>query len=72
MSLILYSTDCPKCKVLKQKLNDKNIDFNEVNDVEEMAKKGIEKVPVLGLGDKLMSFVEANQWVNDQPSKPSI
>ena len=36
MKVILYSTGCPKCRVLKTKLDKKNINYIENNDVEEM------------------------------------
>ena len=47
MIVILYSTNCPKCKVLKQKLSEAKIDFIEFTDVEEMIKMGISHVPIL-------------------------
>jgi glutaredoxin len=34
--ITLYSTGCPKCKVLETKLNNKNIEFNVNTDVDEM------------------------------------
>ena len=33
MDIILYSTGCPKCKILKKKLEDKNIDYVESDDI---------------------------------------
>lgn len=64
MDIILYSTGCPKCKVLKKKLDVKNIDYAENNDINKMAELGITQVPVLSVDNKLMSFAEANDWVN--------
>lgn len=64
--IILYSTGCPKCNVLKDKLNRKNIIFDEVSDKNEMIKKEIVKVPVLEVNGELMDFVKANDWVNNQ------
>lgn len=64
--IVLYSTGCPKCKILKSKLSHKSIGFKEINDTDKMLKKGIAKVPVLEINGKIMSFVEANSWVNDQ------
>lgn len=62
--LILYSTGCPKCKVLKKKLDSKNIQYKEVNDVEEMRKFGILSVPVLRVENKLYNFTDAVNYVN--------
>ena len=63
---VLYSTGCPKCKVLKSKLAAKGILFTEVNDVEEMLNLGIDTVPVLFHNNRRMEFKEAIEWVNSQ------
>lgn len=59
MRVKLYSTDCPKCKVLKKKLNDEGIDFEECTDVEEMQSLGIMSVPVLEIDGEMFSFSES-------------
>lgn len=64
MSIILYSTGCPKCKVLKSKLESKNIEFVENNSVEEMTGLGITQVPVLSVGGVMFDFKQAVDWVN--------
>lgn len=66
MEVILYSTGCPKCNVLKKKLNDKNINFTENNDIDIMTSLGIEQVPVLSIDGKLMDFSQANAWINER------
>ena len=65
MSIILYSTGCPKCKVLKSKLEDKGIEFVENNSVEEMIELGITQVPVLSVCGALLDFKKAVTWVNE-------
>lgn len=65
MSIILYSTGCPKCKVLKSKLEAKKIEFVENNSVEEMAGLGITQVPVLSVAGVLLDFGKAVTWVNN-------
>ena len=42
--IILYTTGCPRCHVLETKLKQKNIEYVECNDVEEMEKKDISSV----------------------------
>lgn len=64
--IILYSTGCPKCKILKNKLDNKNIEYMEVNNVDVMLGLKIDAVPVLFCGDKRMEFKEAIEWVNKQ------
>lgn len=66
MEIILYSTGCPKCKVLKKKLADKNIEYLEIGDTAYMAALGIDAVPVLSVGGKPLSFQEAVEWVNER------
>lgn len=66
MAITLYSTGCPKCKVLKKKLEEKGIKYTENNSVDEMLSLGISQVPVLSVNNKLLDFSTANDWVNQQ------
>lgn len=63
---ILYSTGCPRCKVLEKKLESKGIAYENNNSVEEMLSLGITEVPVLNVCGQLLSFSEANEWINNQ------
>ena len=63
---ILYSTGCPRCKVLEKKLESKGIAYEKDNSVEEMLSLGITEVPVLNVYGQLLSFSEANEWINNQ------
>lgn len=66
MEITLYSTGCPKCKVLKKKLEEKGIKYTEINSVDEMLSLGISQVPVLSVNNELLDFSTANDWVNQQ------
>lgn len=66
MEIILYSTGCPKCSVIKKKLDAKGIEYAENSAVDTMVALGISQVPVLSVDGELLSFVEANQWVNER------
>lgn len=66
MKITLYSTGCPKCKVLKHKLEEKGIKYTENNSVDEMLSLGISQAPVLSVDNKLFDFSTANDWVNQQ------
>lgn len=66
MDIILYSTGCPKCNILKKKLAEKSIPYIENNNVEEMTSLGIDYIPVLLVNGKMMQFKEANDWINQQ------
>lgn len=63
--ITLYSTDCPKCKVLKKKLDTKGIEYTEVTDIEAIRKKGYAVVPILVVEDREMDFKSANEWLNN-------
>ena len=66
--IVLFSTGCPKCSILKKKLEQKGIVYQENNSVEEMLGLGITQVPVLKNGSRLLEFADANDWVNKQES----
>lgn len=64
--ITLYSTHCPRCRVLETKLTQKNIEFNVVTDVNKMESLGIQSVPILEVDDELLNFTDAIAWVNKQ------
>jgi glutaredoxin-related protein len=65
--VILYSTHCPRCKVLELKLKQKNIEFEENNNVEEMTAKGFKEAPKLEITDgTIMDFKQAVDWIKEQ------
>ena len=66
MEVTLYSTGCPKCKVLKTKMDQKDIKYNVVSDVDLMQSKGFMNLPVLEVDGNKMEFGEAIKWVNGE------
>lgn len=66
MDITLYSTHCPQCEILEEKLQVKNIPYTEVNDVTLMSNKGIKNVPVLEVNGEMMDFLKACEWVKKQ------
>ena len=62
----LYSTGCPRCNILKKKLDSKGITFTENNNIDEMLSMNITQVPVLVVDGEQMEFVDANNWINEQ------
>lgn len=66
MNVVLYSTGCPKCRVLESKLEDADIDYTVVNDIKEIEKLGVLSVPILQVDGKIMQFKEANNWLNEE------
>ena len=66
MNVILYSTGCPKCNILKKKLADAKIDYKVVEDVDVMVSKGLKEVAWLEVDGNLMNFVDSSKWINER------
>lgn len=66
MNIVLFSNNCPRCKVLKTKLEQNNIEFEENNDVEFMLQKGFTTTPVLEVNGIIYNFKEAVEWIKEQ------
>ena len=61
--MTLYSTGCPSCRLLKEKLDKFGKQYDLVTDKNIMRDKGIDKVPVLEVGGTLYSFKDALKLV---------
>lgn len=66
MEIIFHSTHCPKCKILEMKMQKKNINYVENNDVDSMLKKGIKFAPCLEIDGEILDFKNSIEWVNNQ------
>lgn len=64
--VILYSTGCPKCQVLKSKLDSKNISYEVFDDKDKMINKGFTNVPILEVDGEIMDFKKAVEWINKE------
>jgi glutaredoxin len=64
--VILYEHGCPRCKVLKMKLDQKKINYENVSDVEVMKEKGFTEAPKLEVNGVVMNFKEAVEWIKEQ------
>lgn len=63
--IILYSNNCPRCKILKRKLDDNKINYEIIDNVDTMIDKGLSTVPVLEINGRMLDFKEAVEWVNN-------
>lgn len=63
MNVILYSTGCPQCKVLEQKLKDARIDYEVSDEIDKIVEMGFMTAPVLEVDDQFMNLQAAFQWV---------
>lgn len=63
MEIVLYSTGCPKCKILKKKIEEKGIIYEENNSVDQMLDIGLESAPALSIDGNILLFKDALEWV---------
>lgn len=63
--IVLFSSGCPKCKVLKQKLDNKKIKYEISEDFDELITQNLQTVPVLKVNGKYYQFSEAIKVVNE-------
>ena len=56
---------CPKCTVLKKKLDSKNIKYAECMDKDILISKGIEFTPMIDVDGEMMDYARAIKWVNE-------
>jgi glutaredoxin len=66
MKVTLYTIGCPSCQILKEKLDNKNIQYETVTDTNVMQEKGFDSMPVLEVDNETMEYYDAVQWVNKQ------
>ena len=43
----LYTTHCPRCKVLETKMSKKGINYEEINSMDIMTEKGFKSVKII-------------------------
>lgn len=65
-SVILYEHGCPRCKVLKAKLDKSGIQYENINDIEVMKAKGFSEAPKLEVNGVVMDFKDAVKWIGEQ------
>lgn len=62
---IFTTQTCPRCHMLKEKMNIKGIDFKENQDVDEVIKLGYRSVPIVKKEDgEILDFGKAISWIN--------
>lgn len=58
---------CGICKIMKMKLDKKNIEYQELNLEDYMTRLNTDRAPVLQVNDKLYYRPkEINDWINQQ------
>lgn len=64
--MTLFKTEiCPKCKILQTKLDEKGLEYETSDDMQELIDLGFKTVPVLEVDGEYMEFNKAVQYVNN-------
>ena len=66
MDIIMYSTNCPRCKTMAMQMDKKKLSYAVRTDVNEMENLGIRSVPALCVDGKLMTYEQSMQWIAKQ------
>ena len=64
-NIILFSNNCPRCKILKQKLDNKQIKYIISDDFDEIIEQGLQTAPILKVDDKYLQFGEAIKFIGE-------
>ena len=64
--IILYEHGCPRCRVLKAKLDQRGITYETVSDIELMKAKGFTEAPKLEVNGVVLGYKEAVEWLKEQ------
>ena len=62
---ILYTIDCPACKILEKKLNAQGIEY-DIIDERENNPKNMTEFPQLEVNGEVMKYTDAVKWVKAQ------
>jgi len=66
----LYTINCPKCKVVEMKLDQKGIEYKKIENEDEVVKFGAEHnvrtAPILVVDDKVLDFSNAIKYINER------
>ena len=66
MEVLLYTTHCPKCKVLEKKLELAKVEYTQSENIQEMLQLGFKSAPVLKVDGEIYLFKEACLWADDR------
>lgn len=63
--IVLFSNNCPRCKILKQKLDEKKIEYIESDDFTEIIEQGFQTAPVLKYNTDYYQFGDAVKLIGE-------
>lgn len=66
MNVVLYTIHCPACNVLRKKLDQANIKYELVDNVEVLTRLGYKVFPVLNVDGEDLNLGKANEWIKEK------
>lgn len=66
MKATLYSTHCPCCKALEERLRQAEIEYTVISNTEQILALGITHVPILEIDGRQMNYPAAIRWLNER------
>ena len=63
MEIIIFSNGCPRCEVLKTKMDNANLNYKTSTDFQEIIDRGFETLPVLKVNNEYLDFIGAVKWI---------
>ena len=60
----LYTTHCPKCRMLEKKLQSEGVEYTTSEDLDKLIRAGHQSAPMLEVEGQFLNFKEAWNWVN--------
>lgn len=72
MEIVLYSTGCPQCNMLKRLLDSKGVNYIVNNDVRDMMRLGLTSVPYLSIDGELFDCAESFAWINGNMEESGV
>lgn len=60
--VVLYSTGCPRCRMLHKLLELNDIKHEIISDISVIESKGFMEVPMLEVDGKILNYKQAMDW----------
>ena len=63
--ITVYTTHCPRCKILERTLRDAGIEYEQCENEDIMISKGFEEVPQMEVDGVVYNFRQAIKWIRE-------
>ena len=63
-NIILYSNHCPRCNILKEKLDSQHIDYFIEDNIEKLRELNFTHMPILCVNGKYLNFKESFNYLS--------